>query len=155
MTNLPPEAYEDVSSFEAKLGMVGQTKDGMWRIPLLVSPGDVPVWFMHAVPGQHLAIGLKVVMHDGSLAESQQESMVRQAGMLCREERFRIFLTKYAKHNGLAAPDQLGTEDDAAVVLRDLLGVQTRADLKSNNAARMSFKRIVLAFERWGKTTPT
>lgn len=153
MTTLPPEAYQDVSSFEAKLGMVGQTKDGMWRIPLLVQPGDVPVWFMNTVPGQHLAIGLKVVMHDGSLAESQQETMVRQAGMLCREEHFRIFLAKYAKYNGVATPGELATEDDAAVILRDVLGVQSRADLKSNNAARASFKRLVLAFERWGKSS--
>lgn len=65
-----------------------------------------------------------------------------QAFLRCQDIVFRKFL---AETHGL----KVSTEDDAAVTVRELCGVQSRSELSVKHAARVAWHQIDAEFQAW------
>ncbi|WP_299259793.1 hypothetical protein [uncultured Kushneria sp.] len=80
-------------------------------------------------------------------------SRTQRAVMMCKNERFRLYLdqAKRARH-GLAPeqlPDGTHSEEDAADVIRKACGVESRGRLDSSHSAAQMFDRIVSDYQAW------
>lgn len=79
----------------------------------------------------------------------------QQAGMLCGEARFQVFLKDQdnVKRFAILNPDErwtfLRNKDDAAVALRFLLGVDSRRELDTDHEAAINFRSLVADYELW------
>ena len=80
-------------------------------------------------------------------------SRTQRAVMMCKNERFRLYLDQAKRARYGLAPDQLpdGThsEDDAAHAIRKACGVDSRARLDSSRSAAQMFDRIVSDYQAW------
>ncbi len=79
--------------------------------------------------------------------------LARQAAMLCRDERFRLYLDRRRRHKfGLTEsqlPDGTHNEQDAREWLCAACGVESRAELDHAWRAAKVFKEIRARFHRW------
>lgn len=77
----------------------------------------------------------------------------RQAVMMCKNERFRLYLdhAKRARHgvDKSVLPDGTHDEQDAADAIRGACGVESRARLDSSASAAQMFDRIVSDYQKW------
>lgn len=77
----------------------------------------------------------------------------RQAAMLCRDKRFRLYLDRRRRHKfGLTEgqlPDGTHNEQDAREWLCAACGIHSRAELDHDHKAAAIFKTINQRFGRW------
>ena len=67
---------------------------------------------------------------------------VKQSALRCKQVTFWAFLIEERHYN-------VNDEDDAAVAVRDLCGVTSRAELKDIPAARQRWDYLDSAFQGW------
>ena len=151
MTNkLPEAAYTEGGAFEAKTAMWSQTKDGLIRLSFLVLPGDVPAWVYQLTPGSHVAVGLRVFDHDGSLPDKTPNKDVQRAALLCKNPRFQKYMAWVANEKDL--PSYYQTESDSEDGCRDILcavlGIDSRSELASDGQTAEKFRILCGDFEK-------
>lgn len=127
------------SRFEAVRMGWRQDKDG-YVLLLRVHPSDIDPELMADPLGQRYYTVVRRVDENeepvSPKVKTKGEKMVQIAGILCDTEEFQ----KWMVDQGHALE---ATPKDAAEGLRVLLGITTRADLKTNEAAQHIFQQIL------------
>lgn len=143
MTSSDDKPSAHAVHFEAVKIAMNQTKDG-WKLVLAVHPDEAPEEVLRSLVGSRYMVAL--VELDGNeepkpLTRKPMDDAKRDAvwaAELCREPKFRRWLiSRY----GLPG-DTPFTEDDAADVLRTLLGVQSRSEISTNEDVRRRFREL-------------
>ena len=138
--------YEEISTkFECvKLGM-RHTKDGH-VISFAINPHDTPQELMTDPLGQrYIIVAVRLDGEDKPVAPEITEEgkrAVALAGTLCGDEMFQEWLC-------ISGETDKYSEEAASVAMRRLLGVASRAELKTNAGARQKLKEIRDNFVCW------
>jgi len=120
--------------------------DGTIRVQIDIDP-MYRAQFLKLFPSIDMPIALAPLMIEPTPEAKPafaQVSHKQVAAMLCKDSEFWEF---WGEQKG-ASPE---TEDDAAISLRDWLGVKSRADIDTNAQAAEKFTRLVKDFEAWRK----
>jgi len=131
-------------NFEATKLKMSQSKDGL-IVSFAIHPDEAPDFLMRSFVGSRWMIAaVRLGDDDQPVADPKQvgaDRTVQSAAMLCRDTSFQAFLVR----RRIATE---ATETAAAEGLRAYLGVNSRADLKSDNAARRLFEDLRESFRR-------
>lgn len=131
---------------EVKKDGLRQTQDGLWKLTLTVHPDDFPQGMAMAPMGTRYMVGYAEIGDDDQPAmepakvvkeDDPGKQAVKRAVMLCKNPEFQGWVC-----NGLCLP----TEEDAARLLRDNCGLQSRSELATNVEARRKFEAIETSF---------
>ncbi len=129
--------------FECIKLSTSQNKDG-FKITLLIQPDDVPPDLMRDyVATRYSAVLVRIDVNEEPQRSKEMVELnrtVQQAGMMCREEEFQIWMTTI----GLASA--IGEEETKEALYKHL-GITSRAELKTNQKARKSFLDLVSEFK--------
>ena len=132
------------SRFEALRVSFRQDKDG-YLILLRIHPNDVDGQTMMDPLGQRYYVSLMRVDEDEKPVTHKEktagETMVQQAGILCKDPEFR----KWMARHGHAFDD---SEESVTKGLRDLLNVDSRAALATNEEAQAAFRDVLRMYGR-------
>lgn len=131
-------ASEAAIGFEAVKVSMSQTKDGM-KITLVIHPQDgINDLFSHPV-GSRYQVALVLLDDENQPVVPAQRTDAQRAvvaaAMLCRESSFQQWMEATSK--ALSA-----TEDDAVHGLCHACGIQSRAELATNEKARSLFAKL-------------
>jgi hypothetical protein len=128
MTNIKDASY----GFEAVKSVLRQSKDGI-VLSLVIHPSDIPIPLLADPIGSRYMVGMVRMGDNEEIIEPESvregKRMVTSAGALCRDSDFQ----KWLVDNGFT-DDQ--TETAAAVTVKRLLKVESRAELKDNVEAQ-------------------
>lgn len=162
-------AREAALSVEAKKHALRQQQDGCWIMTLRVHQNDMPEAIMKAAMGTRYMLAMVEIGDDEepvsravSQAEKQPEPASRlpsqpvradkerrqfseiapaqQAGILCGERAFRLFLAETFPQVWTI------TNRDPAASVREICKVDSRSDIKPDNA---DWSALVLAYRLW------
>ena len=131
--------------FEAVKVALKQDKTG-YVLTLSLHPDDAPVDLLRDFVGARYQVVMVRLGADevpmNRDAEFEAESLIRTAGILCRDPKF----WKY-----LYADDQIFEEEEGLCTdwLRNYLNVKSRSELKTNNEARVLLKKILKEYNEW------
>lgn len=149
------EVTDAAITFEAVKTSLSQTKDGM-ILRLAIHPNDMPRQIMTDWVGSRYQV-VMVKLGDDDQPEMDDETIranraVQSAGMLCRNEAFHKFLIDM----GYGGPDEVEREPErwAARAMRELLGITTRKELRTDPEALERFDALVHEFTDWRKRNP-
>lgn len=131
-------------NFEAVKTSMSQNKDGM-ILRLAIHPNDVPTALIQDWVGTRYMVALvKLDDDDKPVASDATESAnraIKSAAMLCKDPSFHKFMqTMYNEHPGWGT--QGSPDADTTAILRDVLGVDSRADMKTNADALQRFEQL-------------
>lgn len=140
---MKPKAF----NFEAKKAAFTQSKGGYF-IKLELDPLDMPTELATDSVGQRYMVAL-APMSDFEADEKEQagDRAVQLAGIACRTPDFWFFLKKKTGKK-IADPN----EEWATDLLKALTRVGSRAEYKTNEAAREKFYAIFAKYETWLET---
>lgn len=145
------EVREAAVHFEAVKTSMSQSKQGT-ILRLALHPNEVPP-SLHTdwVGSRYMVAMVKLDDEDQPQMSDQQretERLIASAGMLCRNLDFARFL--FDADTLLGVPnDESEREKRVADSLRDILGVESRSEMRTNSVARERFKNMVEEFTRW------
>lgn len=131
--------------FEGVKVALKQDKTG-YVLTLSLHPDDIPEELLRDFVGsRYQVVMVRINQNEQPMdrqAEFEGDKAVRIAGMLCKDPKF----WKY-----LYAQEQIFDEDmeDATDWVRSYLNVQSRADLKTNNEARILLERLNREYQAW------
>lgn len=132
------------SRFECLRVSFRQDKDG-YLIVLRIHPNDVDAQITMDRLGQRYNAALQRVGEDEKPVEHKEkttgERMVQQAAILCADTEFQKWLVR----EGFVLE---ANEQDAAKAMRDILGVESRADLKTSPEAQEVFRELLKRYGR-------
>lgn len=160
--------------FEAKKDSMRQTQAGTWKVTFTVQATDVPRSLTEAMPGTRYQVVIveidgnelqvqpakevvpdTVPKHesidarpgqDGSPVRAKRDwrdlPPAQQAGIRCEEGSFTEFLR-------FERPDDWNEEPDAVRCVRLICGVESRADLNTNQKARVIWHQLNDQYEAW------
>jgi|TARA_A100001015_G_C14693805_1_gene595500 hypothetical protein len=137
--------------FEAVKTSMSQSKQGT-ILRLAIHPNEVPA-SLHTdwVGSRYMVAMVKLDDHDQpEISDEQRETerLIASAGMLCRNLDFAKFLFDADTLLGVPS-DEAEREKRVAGALREVLGVESRSEMKNNSVARERFKTISEEFTRW------
>ena len=134
MTDIKEVSY----GFEAVKSALRQTKDGL-SISLVIHPNDIPNPLLSDPIGSRYMVGMAKLGDDNQPIESKEQREAKRdiisAGALCRDMDFQ----KWLMDNGYC--DDI-SEDEATKALRTLLGVESRAEIKTSPEAQRKWRII-------------
>ena len=134
-------------SFEGVKVAFTQNRDG-YILRLAIHPADVPDALLRSFVGSRYQVVMVEVNDDETpkVPEGKRKAdrLVVAAGMMCREQRFWDYL------DSLGFPHPM-SEDEAAAVLYDYLGIKSRKELAEDGQAREMFDGMKGEFESWLK----
>lgn len=138
--------YEDVSTkVECIKIAMNQDKTG-YILKLSLNPADAPEELLRDLVGtRYLAVFVRLDGQDKPVASEITEEgkrAVALAGTLCGDEMFQEWLC-------ISGETDKYSEEAASVAMRRLLGVASRAELKTNAGARQKLKEIRDNFVYW------
>ena len=145
------EVRDAAVHFEAVKTSMSQSKQGT-ILRLAIHPNEVPA-SLHTdwVGSRYMVAMVKLDDHDQpEISDEQRETerLIASAGMLCRNLDFAKFL--FDADTLLGVPnDEAEREKRVADALREILGVESRSEMKNNSVARERFKNISEEFTRW------
>lgn len=129
--------------FEAVKISLSQDKNGL-VLKLSLHPEEVPKDIILAPLGTRYMVALVQIGDDEKPVKGRDKEegdrAVAIAGALCRNPRF----AKWLVQKGYADKD---SPEDAARSLREILGVESRAALATNDVARSAFMELRAEFE--------
>ena len=107
--------------------------------------------------GQRLAVSIALINDDESQSEPatkerrkfEELKRSQQAGMLCDDKRFQVFMDDEKGANFVAG---LSPEQQAATAVRKLCGVNTRAAFDSNKEAAAKWDTLHSEYTTWCRT---
>jgi hypothetical protein len=152
MTRQATKATENAISFEGKKDGLAQRQGGDWMLRLTVSGEDMDERITHAAMGtRYQVVMVEVDDNEEPVDHTAVErdkwralGAARQAGIRCKDAVFRAWLME-EKHCFA------GDEDEAAQTIRDLCGVESRADLERPGAGRQRavWHQLDNEFQAW------
>lgn len=117
--------------FEARKVALKQDRTG-YILTLCLHPDEIPDELLRDFVGARYACAFVRIQDDES--PTPYKNRVQQAAILCKRENFQVFI---------GATD----EEDAAVTLCELCGIESRSELNGNAAAQAQFDGIVKRYE--------
>ncbi len=132
-------------SFEAKKVSMKQDKNG-YILTLSIHPVDVPDEVLRAWVGARYTVAM-VQLDDQEqpiMSDAQKEGphAVQLAGILCRDPEFMKFL-------GMETGSPIFGHEECRATLCSILGIESRAELKTDEDARIRFLEIRDGFIKW------
>lgn len=153
MVDLARQANENSISLEVKKDGLQQRQSGDWMLRFTVQAIEMDRRITNAPMGTRFACVLVEINDDETPVDHKAEARdkwrdlgpVKQAGMLCKEPVFWAFLSEEC------GGPQIKNEDAAAVVVRDICGVSSRADLgkPGNQKQRVLWHQLDNAYQAW------
>jgi hypothetical protein len=137
----------EISKFEGVKVALKQDRTG-YILTLSVHPDEVPEEILRDFVGaRYQVVMVRLTNEERPMIREQEHSgdMVRLAGILCRDPMFQRFLLE-------AGQTFDASEDIATAWLKEELNIQSRAELRENNAAASQLRIINQEFQAW-KTT--
>lgn len=140
-------------AFEGRKVSMNQNKDGL-ILRLAIHPNDVPTALIQDWVGSRYMVAMTKLGDDdqpeGSEYIVRANKAVQQAGMLARNPKFQEFVARQHGHTD-GDPDEAwsGTEDTAVAFIREVCGVQSRTEFRTNKEALEAFEDIRGEFEDW------
>ena len=137
-------------TFEARKISMRQNKDGFVLV-MGIHPNDLPRALITSWVGSIWQVGMVQVGDDGMPVVPQEKKErnepVTRAGLLCRTDKFQQWLA--ARYDTPIFEDSSSSskEEQASAILRNALGVESRAELKTDDDALALFNKIMSAFE--------
>lgn len=131
--------------FEGVKTSLKQTKDG-YSLTLAVHPDDLPEDLMRDFVGARYMV-VMVRLGDNEMPverDKKSDPSVAVAGMLCRNPVFWEFIDAYSQ-------DQVKTERECAEWLTMALGIESRAELKTNEEAKKALANLKHQFDLWNR----
>lgn len=133
------------SQFEAVKIAIKQDKEG-YVLTLRMHPDDVPEEILRDFVGSRYQVVMVRLNADESPMDRQQEfegeRSMKLAHALCKNPGFWNFLQDDAQIFQ-------ANESEATQWLKDYLGVASRAELKTNDSARMMLDKVYREFMQW------
>ena len=148
------EVRDAAVHFEAVKTSMSQSKQGT-VLRLALHPNEVPP-SLHTdwVGSRYMVAMVKLDEEDQpEMSDQQRETnkLIASAGMLCRNLDFAKFL--FDADTLLGVPnDEAEREKRVAGALREILGVESRSEMRTNSVARERFKNMVEEFTKWKQT---
>lgn len=131
--------------FEAIKVALKQDKTG-YVLTLCMHPDEIPVELLRDFVGSRYQVVMVRLNGDEQPMDRQNEfageRAVKIAGALCRDLDFWTFLHEDTQ---IIEP----TEKEATEWLRNYLGVESRAELKTNHEARIRLESINMEYSKW------
>jgi hypothetical protein len=138
MSDIKDNSY----GFEAIKSVLRQSKDGI-VLSLVIHPSDVPIPLLSDPIGSRYMVGMARVGDDEEIIEPESvregKRMVTSCGALCRDDDFQRWMVD----NGFSLEQ---TEEAAATSVKQLLKVESRAELRENVDAQ---RRWVIIRQRF------
>lgn len=137
----------EISKFEGVKVALKQDRTG-YILTLSVHPDEVPEEILRDFVGaRYQVVMVRLTNEERPMVREQEHSgdMVRLAGILCRDPMFQRFLLE-------AGQTFDASEDIATAWLKEELNIQSRAELRENQAAASQLRIINQEFQAW-KTT--
>jgi len=137
----------EISKFEGVKVALKQDRTG-YILTLSVHPDEVPEEILRDFVGaRYQVVMVRLTNEERPMIREQEHSgdMVRMAGILCRDPMFQRFLLE-------AGQTFDASEDIATSWLKEELNIQSRAELRENQAAASQLRIINQEFQAW-KTT--
>jgi hypothetical protein len=137
----------EISKFEGVKVALKQDRTG-YILTLSVHPDEVPEEILRDFVGaRYQVVMVRLTNEERPMIREQEHSgdMVRMAGILCRDPMFQRFLLE-------AGQTFDASEDIATAWLKEELNIQSRAELRENQAAATQLRIINQEFQAW-KTT--
>jgi hypothetical protein len=137
----------EISKFEGVKVALKQDRTG-YILTLSVHPDEVPEEILRDFVGaRYQVVMVRLTNEERPMVREQEHSgdMVRMAGILCRDPMFQRFLLE-------AGQTFDASEDIATAWLKEELNIQSRAELRENQAAASQLRIINQEFQAW-KTT--
>ena len=137
----------EISKFEGVKVSLKQDRTG-YILTLSVHPDEVPEEILRDFVGaRYQVVMVRLTNEERPMIREQEHSgdMVRMAGILCRDPMFQRFLLE-------AGQTFDASEDIATAWLKEELNIQSRAELRENQAAASQLRIINQEFQAW-KTT--
>jgi hypothetical protein len=131
--------------FEAVKVALKQDKTG-YVLTLSLHPDEIPEELMRDYVGaRYQVVMVRLGTDEAPMnreAEFEADSLIRTAGILCRDPKFWKYLYE---------DDQIFEEDETMCTdwLRNYLNVKSRSELKTNNEARVLLKKILREYNEW------
>ncbi|MGC4008875.1 MAG: hypothetical protein QM805_07790 [Pseudomonas sp.] len=141
--------------FEAVKVSMSQDKNGI-ILRLNVHPNDCPKELITDWVGTRYMVGMVRINDDDTPDDrgyAEVQKMITSAGQLCRNESFFTFLSVV----GLVDHHISGVEERenaSAEAVRDYCGIQSRAEMKTNEEARKKFETMRQSFKNWKEGKP-
>ena len=131
--------------FESVKAAMKQNTSG-YVLTLAIHPDDVPLELLRDFVGARYQVVMVRLNGDEEPLDREQEfdgtRAVRLAGILCKEKEFWEYLHEEEQIFNT-------TEDEATEWLRNYLGVKSRSELKTNEAARGRLHKVNEEYMAW------
>ena len=153
MMDIPASARANAIPLEVKKDGLRQRQSGDWTLNLVIAATDMDVRLTGAAMGTRYQCVLVEINDDETpvnhVAVDRDKwrdlGPAKQAGIRCKEPIFWAYLSE--KHS----PTKITDEDAAAVLIRDLCGIGSRADLgkPGHHAGRTLWHQIDHEYQAW------
>lgn len=125
-------ARENAVSFEAVKTSMSQSKTGT-ILRLAIHPNEVPPSLHTDWVGTRYTVAMVALNDDDTPRVDEQklhiDRLIQSAGMLCRNDEFQSFV---------GAVD----EESCVEILREIMGVKSRSEMRTNEDARNAFEKL-------------
>lgn len=141
-------------AFEGVKTSLSQNKDGM-ILRLAIHPNECPPQLLTDWVGTRYQVAL-VRIGDNEEPVASDETIranraIQSAGMLCRNEAFHKFMIDMGY---VLEVEPMVQEQAVANAMREMLGIQSRSDFKTNAEALSQFEELKEEFLAWRKRNP-
>jgi len=147
---LSSEVADLAIAFEARKVSVNQNKDGI-ILRLSIHPDECPQEIWKDWVGTRYQVAMVQVGDDESPTAHpdtiEANRAIAAAGMLCRDETFQAFLSEHVMEVPGDTPEEL--QAATVEVLRNFLGIQSRAEMKDNKDALKKFMELRDQYMDW------
>lgn len=134
----------DFPQIECKKHAYRQTQDGV-VISFVVHPNDVTPDLASAPLGTRY-MAVLVELNDNETAKPpSKHNYGQQMGIECTEATFRRFLWE----KGYVDSEMMPTEDDAVKAVREICGVDSRANIDGNADAEAKCRALLGEYKAW------
>lgn len=134
-------------NFEARLNSFVRSKQGVF-LKLELTPNDIPDELSTAAVGQRFMVAVSEI---GDMDEDlgAGERTVQLAGILCRTPDFQDYIIEYVRSRASSPIHHEPSELTAAKLMKRVLGIESRAELKDDKSAQNKFDQLKEDYDRW------
>ena len=135
----------DTIQFEGIKTGLRQSKDG-YLLSIAVHPEDLPDDLVRDFVGaRYMVVMVRLNDEEMPYERPKHHPEVASAGMLCRDRDFWLYI-----HSAFG--DEVSTEGECAEWFKFYFEIDSRADLKTNEAAREKFIQFKKGFDLWKRS---
>lgn len=117
--------------------------DGTIRVQVDIDP-ECRAAFLTLFPEIDTRVALAPLRNEAKVAPVKGGELARTAGMLCADSQFQAWLEGYANVDDLpTATEGIDASERAAITIRNVCGIDSRAELDHNTVAATIFHEVI------------